>query len=157
LGAGTDDAPWTYSDRWQAAPQEGWLAKNAVNNEDREAAAKPETAEATAPADPMRGLEELDVAGPKPEWHDEHAGGNTTCGLANYRILTHAALHGFKLKPCSTKRTTALLVIPPDTGEAKRLVRHEFSDSKVEGDDDGEAELLGRKQMAGYDWHKNDG
>jgi len=46
--------------------QEGWLAKHAVSNEDREAA-KAGTDAAPAPVDPMRGLEEVDVAGPKPE------------------------------------------------------------------------------------------
>ncbi|KAA8631548.1 hypothetical protein SMACR_06729 [Sordaria macrospora] len=39
--------------------QEGWLAENAVSEEDRLAA--------TAPDDPMQGLEGLDVAGPRPQ------------------------------------------------------------------------------------------
>jgi hypothetical protein len=45
--------------------QEGWLAENAVSEEDKLAA---ETAKAGAdrPDDPMQGLEGLDVAGPKP-------------------------------------------------------------------------------------------
>jgi hypothetical protein len=43
------------------------LAKNAVSNEDRQAAAPAETVETAGAVDPMRGLEELDVAGPKPE------------------------------------------------------------------------------------------
>ncbi|KAJ9484512.1 hypothetical protein VN97_g8858 [Penicillium thymicola] len=46
--------------------QEGYLAKHAVSEEDREVA---ETAQAASsrPQDPMQGLEQLDVAGPKPE------------------------------------------------------------------------------------------
>jgi hypothetical protein len=36
-------------------------------------------------------------------------------------------------------RMTPLLVVSPDTGEAKRFVGHEFSNSKVERDYDGEA------------------
>ncbi|KAF2762124.1 putative peptidyl prolyl cis-trans isomerase cyclophilin [Pseudovirgaria hyperparasitica] len=47
---------------WQ---QEGWLAKHAVSEEDRQAT---EQARERSPApDPMQGLEELDVVGPKPE------------------------------------------------------------------------------------------
>ncbi|KAF2005290.1 peptidyl-prolyl cis-trans isomerase E [Amniculicola lignicola CBS 123094] len=44
--------------------QEGWIAKHAVSEEDREAAAG--TTEDSAPMDPMQGLEGLDEAGPKP-------------------------------------------------------------------------------------------
>lgn len=43
--------------------QEGWLAKHAVDEEDRLAT---EQANTPASADPMQGLEGLDVAGPKP-------------------------------------------------------------------------------------------
>ncbi|KAK3387224.1 hypothetical protein B0H63DRAFT_448096 [Podospora didyma] len=43
--------------------QEGWLAENAVSEEDRMAA---DQAQSSIP-DPMQGLEGLDVAGPKPE------------------------------------------------------------------------------------------
>jgi len=46
--------------------QEGWLAKHAVSEEDQSAAEKARESEATAPEDPMQGLEGLDVAGPKP-------------------------------------------------------------------------------------------
>lgn len=46
--------------------QEGYLAKYAVNEEDREAAEEAQDA-STRPPDPMQGLEQLDVAGPKPE------------------------------------------------------------------------------------------
>ncbi len=51
------------------ALQEGWLAKNAVNEEDRQVA---EQARAAGNAkseeeDPMQGLEGLDVAGPRPQ------------------------------------------------------------------------------------------
>lgn len=46
--------------------QEGYLAKHAVSEEDR-LATEQSKAEAMAPADPMQGLEGLDVAGPKPE------------------------------------------------------------------------------------------
>ena len=35
--------------------------------------------------------------------------------------------------------TTPLLVVSPDAGEAKRFVGHEFSNSEVERDYDGEA------------------
>ncbi|KAH0544842.1 hypothetical protein FGG08_001071 [Glutinoglossum americanum] len=47
--------------------QEGWLAKNAVSEEDRIAAEKSKAEAETRPDDPMQGLEGLDVAGPKPE------------------------------------------------------------------------------------------
>ncbi|KAH2344908.1 hypothetical protein KXW28_006836 [Aspergillus fumigatus] len=46
--------------------QEGYLAKYAVSEEDKMAAAEARAASQGAP-DPMQGLEELDVAGPKPE------------------------------------------------------------------------------------------
>ncbi|KAK0705218.1 RNA recognition domain-containing protein [Lasiosphaeris hirsuta] len=44
--------------------QEGWLAENAVGEEDHQAA---DQSENTRPEDPMQGLEGLDLAGPKPE------------------------------------------------------------------------------------------
>lgn len=47
--------------------QEGYLAKYAVNEEDRLAAEQARADGSTQPQDPMQGLEELDVAGPKPE------------------------------------------------------------------------------------------
>ncbi|KAI1833942.1 hypothetical protein DTO006G1_294 [Penicillium roqueforti] len=46
--------------------QEGYLAKHAVSEEDREAAEEAQAA-SSRPQDPMQGLEQLDVAGPKPE------------------------------------------------------------------------------------------
>ncbi|CAG8899282.1 unnamed protein product [Penicillium egyptiacum] len=46
--------------------QEGYLAKHAVSEEDREAAEEA-LAASRRPRDPMQGLEQLDVAGPKPE------------------------------------------------------------------------------------------
>ncbi|KAJ6108359.1 Peptidyl prolyl cis-trans isomerase Cyclophilin [Penicillium sp. IBT 18751x] len=46
--------------------QEGYLAKYAVSDEDRQAAEEVQ-AESNRPQDPMQGLEQLDVAGPKPE------------------------------------------------------------------------------------------
>ncbi|RHZ50046.1 hypothetical protein CDV55_101996 [Aspergillus turcosus] len=46
--------------------QEGYLAKYAVSEEDKMAAHEAGAASEGAP-DPMQGLEELDVAGPKPE------------------------------------------------------------------------------------------
>lgn len=46
--------------------QEGYLAKYAVSEEDRQAAEEAQ-AGAGRPQDPMQGLEQLDVAGPKPE------------------------------------------------------------------------------------------
>ncbi|KAJ6049796.1 uncharacterized protein N7446_006876 [Penicillium canescens] len=46
--------------------QEGYLAKHAVSEEDREAAEEAQAASGR-PQDPMQGLEQLDVAGPKPE------------------------------------------------------------------------------------------
>lgn len=45
--------------------QEGWLAENAVSEEDKLAADRAQ-AGANRPDDPMQGLEGLDVAGPKP-------------------------------------------------------------------------------------------
>lgn len=48
------------------ALQEGYLAKYAVSDEDRRAAEEAQ-AESSRPQDPMQGLEQLDVAGPKPE------------------------------------------------------------------------------------------
>ncbi|KAI0008492.1 hypothetical protein F4779DRAFT_587030 [Xylariaceae sp. FL0662B] len=47
--------------------QEGWLAEHAVSEEDRAAAAGSKAGVDERPDDPMQGLEELDVAGPKPE------------------------------------------------------------------------------------------
>ncbi|KAJ6128628.1 Nucleotide-binding alpha-beta plait [Penicillium samsonianum] len=46
--------------------QEGYLAKHAVSEEDREVAEEAQAAN-SRPQDPMQGLEQLDVAGPKPE------------------------------------------------------------------------------------------
>ncbi|CAG7977321.1 hypothetical protein N7519_003598 [Penicillium mononematosum] len=46
--------------------QEGYLAKHAVSEEDRIAAEEALSA-SSRPQDPMQGLEQLDVAGPKPE------------------------------------------------------------------------------------------
>ncbi|KAK4458740.1 peptidyl-prolyl cis-trans isomerase E [Cladorrhinum samala] len=54
-GLGSKTAVWE---------QEGWLAENAVSEEDRMAS---EQALNNAVLDPMQGLEGLDVAGPKPE------------------------------------------------------------------------------------------
>ena len=47
--------------------QEGYLAKYAVSDEDKAAADQASMATNDRPEDPMQGLEELDVAGPKPE------------------------------------------------------------------------------------------
>jgi hypothetical protein len=44
--------------------QEGWLAKHAVSDEDKQRLAETEE-QVDAPEDPMTGLEGLDVAGPK--------------------------------------------------------------------------------------------
>lgn len=49
------------------ASQEGWLAENAVSEEDRLAAEQAKAGAQNRPDDPMQGLEGLDVAGPKPE------------------------------------------------------------------------------------------
>jgi hypothetical protein len=46
--------------------QEGWLAENAVSEEDRLAADRAMAGAQERPEDPMQGLEGLDVAGPKP-------------------------------------------------------------------------------------------
>ncbi|RKF56185.1 Peptidyl-prolyl cis-trans isomerase E [Golovinomyces cichoracearum] len=46
--------------------QEGWLAENAVSEDDKLAAASVRTEHGEKPDDPMHGLEGLDVAGPKP-------------------------------------------------------------------------------------------
>ena len=45
--------------------QEGWLAENAVSEEDKLATERARSG-ADRPDDPMQGLEGLDVAGPKP-------------------------------------------------------------------------------------------
>jgi hypothetical protein len=45
--------------------QEGWLAEHAVSEEDRQAIEQAREI-SSGPPDPMQGLEELDVAGPKP-------------------------------------------------------------------------------------------
>ncbi|KAF7593722.1 hypothetical protein BBP40_011014 [Aspergillus hancockii] len=47
--------------------QEGYLAKYAVSDEDRLAAEQAQSAANNGSHDPMQGLEELDVAGPKAE------------------------------------------------------------------------------------------
>ncbi|KAI9934975.1 hypothetical protein ASPWEDRAFT_31322 [Aspergillus wentii DTO 134E9] len=47
--------------------QEGYLAKYAVSEEDKLAEEQARMAASDRPQDPMQGLEELDVAGPKPE------------------------------------------------------------------------------------------
>ncbi|KAI2473381.1 hypothetical protein F4781DRAFT_427395 [Annulohypoxylon bovei var. microspora] len=58
-GLGSKKAVWE---------QEGWLADNALTEEDRAAAAAPKgSIDDDRPEDPMQGLEGLDVAGPKPE------------------------------------------------------------------------------------------
>ncbi|KAI9644313.1 hypothetical protein NHQ30_007670 [Ciborinia camelliae] len=46
--------------------QEGWLAENAVSEEDKLAAEQARAEAQNRPDDPMQGLEGLDVAGPKP-------------------------------------------------------------------------------------------
>lgn len=53
-------------DRLTSTSQEGYLAKHAVDDEDRQAAEEAQNAD-NLPQDPMQGLEQLDVAGPKPE------------------------------------------------------------------------------------------
>ncbi|MCJ1274773.1 hypothetical protein MMC21_002571 [Puttea exsequens] len=55
-GLGSKTAVWE---------QEGYLAKHAVSEDDRPAAAQGRR-DSDAALDPMQGLEELDVAGPKP-------------------------------------------------------------------------------------------
>ncbi|KAF9877760.1 RNA recognition domain-containing protein [Colletotrichum karsti] len=47
--------------------QEGWLAENAVSEEDRLASEQAKTQVEVRGDDPMQGLEGLDVAGPRPE------------------------------------------------------------------------------------------
>ncbi|OJJ80583.1 RNA-binding protein [Aspergillus glaucus CBS 516.65] len=47
--------------------QEGYLAKHAVSEEDKLATEQAEEESNERPQDPMQGLEQLDVAGPKPE------------------------------------------------------------------------------------------
>ena len=46
--------------------QEGWLAKHAVSEEDRQATQRGQEASEEGLNDPMQGLEGLDVAGPRP-------------------------------------------------------------------------------------------
>jgi len=46
--------------------QEGWLAENAVSEEDKVAAERARAGVDERPDDPMQGLEGLDIAGPKP-------------------------------------------------------------------------------------------
>ncbi|KAH4065611.1 hypothetical protein HBI23_182610 [Parastagonospora nodorum] len=55
-GLGSKTAVWE---------QEGWLAKHAVTEEDRQATEQVQE-ESNRPMDPMQGLEGLDEAGPKP-------------------------------------------------------------------------------------------
>ncbi|KAI9865587.1 MAG: hypothetical protein M1824_002328 [Vezdaea acicularis] len=57
-GLGSKTAVWE---------QEGWLARNAVSEEDRDTVGKARAEAEERPLDPMEGLEGLDVAGPKPE------------------------------------------------------------------------------------------
>ena len=45
--------------------QEGWLAKHAVSEEDRQAKADEQQDHESIPNDRMQGLEGLDVAGPR--------------------------------------------------------------------------------------------
>lgn len=47
--------------------QEGYLAKYAVSEEDKLAAEQAQEEANERSQDPMQGLEQLDVAGPKPE------------------------------------------------------------------------------------------
>jgi hypothetical protein len=47
--------------------QEGYLAGNAVSNEDRQAVQESRLGADGQPDDPMQGLEGLDIAGPRPE------------------------------------------------------------------------------------------
>ncbi|EHL01194.1 putative Peptidyl-prolyl cis-trans isomerase E [Glarea lozoyensis 74030] len=47
--------------------QEGWLAENAVSEEDKVAAERARAATEDRSEDPMQGLEGLDVAGPRQE------------------------------------------------------------------------------------------
>lgn len=47
--------------------QEGYLAKYAVSDEDKQAAEQSHVESNERSQDPMQGLEQLDVAGPKPE------------------------------------------------------------------------------------------
>ncbi|PSN63707.1 hypothetical protein BS50DRAFT_623420 [Corynespora cassiicola Philippines] len=56
-GLGSKTAVWE---------QEGWLAENAVTEEDRQVAEGKPAAREDGPMDPMQGLEGLDEAGPKP-------------------------------------------------------------------------------------------
>jgi len=53
--------------------------------------------------------------------------------------------------PQGANTGTTLLVVSPDAGEAKCLVGHEFSNSIVEGDDDGEDENDGQRGQ--LNWH----
>ncbi|KAH7122232.1 hypothetical protein B0J11DRAFT_580954 [Dendryphion nanum] len=55
-GLGSKTAVWE---------QEGWLAKHAVSEEDRQATEGVDESVSQAPMDPMQGLEGLDEAGPK--------------------------------------------------------------------------------------------
>ncbi|CAG8948884.1 hypothetical protein HYFRA_00002008 [Hymenoscyphus fraxineus] len=47
--------------------QEGWLAENAVSEEDKLVTERARAGVEERPEDPMQGLEGLDVAGPRPE------------------------------------------------------------------------------------------
>lgn len=47
--------------------QEGYLAEHAISAEDREAAQQSRLEANNQPDDPMQGLRDLDVAGPRPE------------------------------------------------------------------------------------------
>lgn len=61
-------SPYVGSTRAMAdnQSQEGWLAENAVSEEDKMAAERARSGPEDRPDDPMQGLEGLDVAGPKP-------------------------------------------------------------------------------------------
>jgi hypothetical protein len=65
MGAGESSCEPSFSTVADVSLQEGWLAENAVSEEDRLAAERA-TKGADRPDDPMQGLEGLDVAGPKP-------------------------------------------------------------------------------------------
>ena len=58
-------APWTNV--ILTMMQEGYLAKHAASDEDRQAAQQARLGTGSRADDPMQGLEGLDVAGPRPE------------------------------------------------------------------------------------------
>lgn len=68
LGTGMFITSWAGMETNQCV-KESWLSTNAVSEDDRAATDQAQLGGAVT-VDPMQALEELDMAGPKPEWTD---------------------------------------------------------------------------------------